>query len=257
MANQFTALGFDDPTDSGCGNILRAAERNANVRVVLSGPYTVCRILPNIEVWMQQDAHETEALAAPESVRKCVPSFNGDGRIMFGIADLVPEPGNPLSGVVYGWVNPAGRPPDRGDYPVTVEIPDFDAFRGQVGVNIAVQLRVTAFANRIQAFNTVAEFRDAQRNSRVVLEAESYIPYGVLKFTGDIKQTDPTAVFSGRVHHSAMLTNGLTGRPFYYLFVSTFGGTYDVVVDPRLLGSLPKVGEIVLGQYRLTGRLAS
>jgi hypothetical protein len=49
--------------------------------------------------------------------------------------------------------------------------------------------------------------------------------------------------------------NTLTGHAFYWALVDTYGGAYDVVIDPSLLPGVPAVGGVISGSFWLSGRI--
>jgi hypothetical protein len=49
--------------------------------------------------------------------------------------------------------------------------------------------------------------------------------------------------------------NAVTGLPFWWALIDTVGGTFDVVIDPELLSSPPRPGNVIAGWFWLSGRL--
>ena len=47
----------------------------------------------------------------------------------------------------------------------------------------------------------------------------------------------------------------MTGAPFWWALLDTVGGTFDVVIDPSLLTSPVRAGNVLSGWFWLSGRL--
>ena len=63
------------------------------------------------------------------------------------------------------------------------------------------------------------------------------------------------ALIAGEVVEAAERQNAITGQPFWWALVDTVGGTFDVVIDPSLLGSPVYPGNVISGWFWLSGRL--
>ncbi|MDH5507500.1 MAG: hypothetical protein OEZ02_09795, partial [Anaerolineae bacterium] len=86
---------------------------------------------------------------------------------------------------------------------------------------------------------------------------ESFIPAGTFLFNEDDDTPYARAVFTGKVLKTAKLTNGHTGRPFYWAHVRTLGGEVDVVADPDVLEGELVEGGIVYGDFWLSGKIVA
>lgn len=53
-----------------------------------------------------------------------------------------------------------------------------------------------------------------------------------------------------------LLTNSITGLNYNWMYVSTYGGNYDIVCKESFLNSTPKEGEIVYGIFDLFGKVS-
>jgi hypothetical protein len=249
MPNQFTSLGFDVHQDGGIEQLAYLTSRNGEPLAAPAGYYLYYRVDPYIELWGQANPSGT--------VSGCVPHYTGQSRITFGVGDLIRRSDHPLDGSVYGWVNPTGSRFDQGDYPLVVHIPDFDIFRTRVAPHMAITLQITGFANEIAVFIDDAAF-DAAQDARSKLASESFIPSGLFADTGSLGEPPAAqAIFSGHVRTTDIRTNALTGHDYYHSLVATYGGIYDIVVDPVLLAEAPIEGRVIRGSFSLTGRLVS
>jgi hypothetical protein len=249
MPNHFTALGFTVETEGDFEELVTRASREGDPIAAPSGYYLQYRVGDHIELWAQ---------ATPiGDLLDCVPYYQGESRLRIGVADLIRRSDRPLDGSVYGWVNPSGPRADGGDYPVVIKIPDFEIFRARVSPQTAVTMQVTAFTNEIEIFDNDDTFAAAQPE-RGRMAAESFVPAGLFADgDGGANTPEAHAIFSGHVRTADLKANPQTGRNYYYLTVSTFGGIYDVVADPELVPRPPEVGNVVRGSFWLTGRLTA
>lgn len=249
MPNPFTCLGFDVANDADVERLTDLTSRQGEALAAPSGYYLYYRIDAAIELWGHADptAHLID----------CVPHFRGESRIRLGVGDLVRRRDQPLDGRIYGWANPTAGRPDTGDYPLAIRIPDFELLRARVSPGTVVVLQITAFAAEFQLYADDQTFAAAQ-SDRMRLAPEAFVPTGMFADQGDTSAGPSTqAIFSGHVRRARLLQNGLTGNSYYHFLVATFGGAYDVVVDPSLVSERPEEGSVVRGAFRLSGRLAA
>lgn len=247
MPNHFTSLGFDVDNADDFERLVARASRDGDPIAAPSGYYLHYRIDEQVELWVQ---------ATPiGDLLDCVPHYSGESRLRIGVADLIRRADRPLDGSVYGWVNPTGPRADGGDYPVVIKIPDYEIFRARVAPQSVVTMQVTAFTNEIAVFESDESFAEAQVERRK-MAAESFIPAGLFS-DGDVGRTpEAHAIFSGHVRSITARTNPRTGKNFYHMTVSTFGGEYDVVTDSALLPQAPEIGWVIRGSFWLSGRLS-
>jgi hypothetical protein len=246
MPNLFTSLGFDV---HDVEEVAHLASRKGEPLAAPSGHYLCYRVDPYIELWGQ---------ASPSgAILGCVPHYRGESRITLGVGDLIRRSDRLLEGTVYGWVNPSGSRFDQGDYPIVVQVPDFDIFRTRVERQTAVTLQITAFASELAVYNDDAAFQAAQ-DPRMKLAPEAFIPVGLFADTGHLGDAPGAqAIFSGHVRVADTRANSLTGNTYYHALISTYGGVYDIVFNPAILADAPMAGAVIRGSFWLTGRLVS
>jgi hypothetical protein len=114
-------------------------------------------------------------------------------------------------------------------------------------------VQIAAFAHELSVFRSEREFQDSQ-TGELKFATESFIPSGL--FTPGGETTDPPrahAVFTGRILEAGTRWNALMNRPFRWATVQTYGGTFDVVMDPDLVEVEPVPGGILSGSFWLSG----
>ncbi|HRJ53061.1 MAG TPA: hypothetical protein PLE99_09845 [Candidatus Thiothrix moscowensis] len=67
---------------------------------------------------------------------------------------------------------------------------------------------------------------------------------------------NPTAMFAGRVLENRELASSLDDSPFYWLWVRTYNGEYDVVVSADIVDGVLATDSIVSGVFWLCGRMS-
>lgn len=199
------------------------------------------------ELWIQVRGDEILGLN---------PHFAGRSRLRARLtARVKTDSPSPLDGTFHAWADPPdGGGEDSGAYPFVFDAPDARLHDGlQLPATTTVQ--VAAYAREIEAFDSPEAYA-ASQGGEVKFAARSFIPSGL--FTPGGESTDPPraqAIFTGEVLEADRRVNQLTGESFVWCLVDTYGGVYDVVVDPELLPDPPKVGGVVSGSFWLTGRI--
>ena len=64
------------------------------------------------------------------------------------------------------------------------------------------------------------------------------------------------ALFTGVVRRAEKRRNALTGSAFYYCEIATHGGVWSAVYPDAAFNDTPQAGNVIQGEYWLTGRLA-
>jgi hypothetical protein len=212
------------------------------------------------ELWLQIDAENS-------LVGMC-PHFSGESAVRIGLTDRVIRPdGTALDGAFHGWAEPADDDPESGCYPFVFDAPDFLLHR-ELQLPAVVKAQIAAFAHEVSLFPSPGAY-DASLppagpspdNPELLVPArgfasQSFIPSGLFSPGG--QTTDPPqahAIFTGHILKTETRRNELTGREFYWALVETLGGTFDVIIDPGLVESAPKVGGVLQGAFWLSGRL--
>ncbi|HMS41175.1 MAG TPA: hypothetical protein PKE69_13170, partial [Pyrinomonadaceae bacterium] len=163
-----------------------------------------------------------------------------------------------LDGGFHAWANPLTEDVEvSGEYPFVFDMPDFRTVPNLELPQI-VEIQLTAFAsNDFKIFASETEFDESQE-SEIKYASKSFVPSGL--FTPDAETKEivpprPIGIFAGEIKEFELKTNSLTNAEFYWFLVETLGGEVDVVSDPKWIETEPKIGEIVSGQFWLSGRL--
>jgi hypothetical protein len=161
---------------------------------------------------------------------------------------------SPLDGMFHGWADPADGGDEDGAYPFLFDAPDARLHDG-LALPAVVSVQVAAFAHEVEAFDS-PEAHATSQGDGPKFASQSFIPSGLFNPQGaDAAPPRAHAMITGHVLDAERRTNRLTGEPFYWCLADSYGGVYDVVIDPELLPDLPKVGGVVSGSFWLTGRI--
>lgn len=196
------------------------------------------------ELWLQEDADG--ALIGIN------PHFSGRGAVRVGVVSVVRRATDtPLDGAFYGHVDPEVHHPESGVCPFVFDCPDFGA-RAHLRLPSIVTAQVAAFAHEISLHATVADFEASESE----LASRSFLPTGL--FTPAMEKRDPPdafALMTGHIVEALEKVNPLTGSRYFWALVETLGGRYDVVIDPTIVTSAPRVGGVISGTFWLSGRI--
>lgn len=187
------------------------------------------------------------------------PHFEGKSRRKVGLTQLIERDSSELDGGFHAWANPENDDFEKsGEYPFVFDVPDFRTVK-IVEFPAVCEIQLTAFAsNDLKMFESEDEYF-ASQESEVRFASKSFVPSGLFSF-GENEEIDlnvvrPIAMFAGEIKEFELKTNSLTNEKFYHFLVETLGGEVDVVADPKLIQTEPKVGGILNGQFWLSGKL--
>lgn len=144
---------------------------------------------------------------------------------------------------------------DDQDYPLLFESPNF--YQTSVSVDeVIAQAQVTAFAKEVKIFSNEEE--RSKDEIWGLWATQSFTPSGKFSPNDDESfEQHPAAIFSGYIRKIELKRNEITGNKFYHLIVESLSASYDVVIDPSLLISEPQIGNILSGQFYLSGKIVS
>jgi hypothetical protein len=248
MSNLWSNIGFLVTSEQEFADL---ADRAAPLATSVPVPGNRCKYLwyhdkSGAELWMQIDA-DGQLIGMK-------PHFHGESRRRVGLLAALTNAKHKLDGRFSGWANPADEDdPESGDYPLEFDAPDFLAIP-EFPFPHTVTVQLAAFPSEFYCYKSAETFRSKQEGI-TKLAAPSFIPWGL--FRPESKDTPPQAMpcFSGEVKAFANKTNALTGQPFVWMLIETFGGEVDIVVDPRHLTAPLANGNIVQGRFWYSGRL--
>jgi hypothetical protein len=184
------------------------------------------------------------------------PHFKGKSKRKVCLTDAVDRKDSELDGAFYAWANPKfDNYPESGEYLFVFDLPDFQTV-GIVNLPKNFNLQLTAFATEeFKIFKSEKEFTNSLSKD-VNIAVRSFIASGLLS-AGLIEPENPMSfgLFSGIIKECELKSNKKTKNNFYWMLIDTLGGEIDAVADIRLLQIAPQKGNIVYGQFWLSGQL--
>jgi hypothetical protein len=199
------------------------------------------------ELWLQVDSDN--------SLAGMQPHFSGESAVRVRLTSRVIRPDSTvLDGAFQGWAAIADDDPESGCYPFVFDAPDFQLHH-QLQLPAIVKAQVAAFAHCVSLFASPEAYAASQAGEPK-FGSQSFIPSGLFSPDGEITEPPKAdAVFTGHILKTEMRRNELTGRRFWWALVETYGGIFDVIIDPELAEGTPKVGDVLKGVFWLPGRI--
>jgi len=246
MASHFSMIGLPVASEEEMGALANRVGPLAERLAAPSGAYYRWSDPSGAELWLQENANN-ELIGMN-------PHYAGRSAVRVGLTARLPSSGpSELDGSFHGWADPAGDAPDSGCYPFVFDAPDY-RLHDELSLPALKEVQIAAFAHEIAAFESEAAY-EASQTDDPMFASQSFIPSGLFASADDSTVPLARATFVGHVLAADEKINALTGHAFYWALVETFGGAYDVVIDPELLPGVPAVGGVISGSFWLSGRI--
>lgn len=249
--SHFSAIGFIVETEEDYANLI-------NEVFPLAKPYSTHGNLgyfcytdeSGFQIWFFIDKTDNQIICA-------TPCFLPKTTQKVGINTVVPiENGQFGDGMAYGWINVKDYDKNEGwgdgDYPLVIDLPDYLNHHDSEQVQTAF---LTLFAEDVDIFADKHTFRFEQEQQEMNFSSECFMPSGMF-IDEDNAQSTAKVLTAGTVLASEKRLNNLTNIEFYWCRVSTYGGEYEAVYPLEMFENLPQIGNIIFGNYWLTGRFA-
>lgn len=203
-----------------------------------------------VEIWLCANNDTKEIVCA-------TPCFLSQTTQKVGINVVTPiENGEYGDGTVHGWLNPSEYDEkygwDDGNYPIIVDVPNCLDYGNDDKIH---QAYLTLFAEDVDIFDDENDFYEWQKQDGKELSFNSKF-FGPSGMFVDDEKSEPTAiVLAGlTVIESEKRLNTLSNNEFYWCRASTYGGEYEAVFPLDMFDKIPESGNIIFGNYWLTGR---
>ncbi|MEO1229131.1 MAG: hypothetical protein AAFZ18_09515 [Myxococcota bacterium] len=248
MVSHFSSIGFDIESE---GALLALSEQVAELSVsvpVAGGRYLHWEDPSGAALWLQLD-EEGDLVGVH-------PHFSGSSRMRVGLQSKLTGPEDTrLDGAFRAWAAPETDDPETGAYPFVFDAPDA-ALHQPLVLPSRRTAQVATFAHDLDLFDSEAEHA-ASQSEGIRMSSRSIIPLGDFRGGDAPRSSRPAAhaVIVGHVIEAALRFNTLTGRPFWWALVDSFGGSFDLVADPTLIDRPFPPGGVVAGAFWLSGQL--
>lgn len=242
MADHFGCIGV--PVASVDQLVAIAAEAAESAETISVGDATYYHHADpsGAELWIQADARAQFLGINPHFAGRGVLDVSLIGRMQRREEGV-------MDGAFHGWVEPE-EDGESGLYPILFDSPCALTHADLVYPH-RVQVQVAALPHQVQLFASRALY-DSGDVDAPGFAAQSFVPSGLF---GDAAEPEAIAVMTGEIKAVEQRTNALTGTPFWWLWVESLGGTFDVVAALDDFQSTPVVGGVIYGTFWLSGRL--
>lgn len=198
------------------------------------------------EIWLYRDNEHEQIVCA-------TPCFTSQMTQKLGINAVSPiENGEYGDGTAYGWLNAEAYNKNdgwtNGYYPLVIDLPDYLNHTPSSKISIA---HLILFAEQVNLYADKDEFASAEETS--AFSSEFFSPSGT--FVDEVSDESTAIVLASlTVLQAELRRNYFTNIEFYWCRVATYGGEYEAVYPFDMFDELPKVGNVIFGNYWLTGR---
>jgi hypothetical protein len=240
MPSHMSSIGFRVETRESFSDLLAQVVPQSRRVPVADGSYLLWTGGGGEELWLQIDA-------AGEGLGMS-PHFVGQSAVPVAITERVRRHDQTLlDGAFHCWANPPEGRSDDGDYPFVFDCPNARTYQDLTLPHRGV-VQVAAFAHEVTCFPSLSAFERTRSTTELSLGSKSVIPVGLFSRSGG-PTLPPTAdvILTGHVLQTKVMRNGFTGDEFMWALVETFGGSYDVVIDSRLIEEPVSQGGVVSG----------
>lgn len=204
-----------------------------------------CQLPCGVQLWLERDFRQDQ----PHDCSACF--FSGNAMYLDVERQLrAGRPGRMLRSL---FIANARSRVDSTDRLVNnaFESPNLSSFDGgfiQQGSYVA---QVTAFPQRLSCFDS----KEAYLAAREVSLGEQSFVSGLAMSGADEADPPAEALITGVVKEASLITNDVTGLPFYHISLRCLGLVFDVVAAPSLLEAAPRPGQVLQGRFFLSARI--
>ncbi len=249
MSSNFSSIGFNLQQREDLDTLIEDIFDQTESIVTTQGEYLLFEDGSGAELWLQVDNKKR--------VVGMNPHFKGSSRHHVSLTSSSKGKFSPLDGSFDAWSSPSPDELDSGLYPFSFFAPNYRVFDG---IKLPQQLDVqfAAFAHNIEFFESELAYTNSHKGDGAIFAAQSFIPTSRFRDNtgedGDISIAE--CMFTGLVGDYKRLTNNFTNEPFYWLYIESFGGAFDVVASQDHFADCePIIGGVISGTFWLSGKI--
>lgn len=250
MSSHFSAIGFPVRDIDGYWALAhRAAERGVRNTMPDGSALVRWAVDAGPEIWTHLN-RGGEVLGA-------VPFFSTGVSYRISVTGSGEDPDEEMEGWIDGWMEPVEEDePFSGLFPLRVSLVNYALSRSRLTMVPAThRMELIALAHEADLFANETDYASAP--------GETYhIPLGSVvssaHFGADEEDeifVEATALLSGRIGSSRLLTNPVTSEPYWWIQVVAQDLSLHAFADRETLGGEPVPGQILAGSFWLLGRL--
>lgn len=247
MASHLSSIGFPVLNEQDLYALAEKVSQKATSFAIDQGYYLSYQDPSGATIWLHADQQR--------QITGMNPHFAGPSIMELKIVrSLHKEKDHPFDGSYFAWARPEEEHNHQeGAYPFLFDAPDYLRHK-QLDLPVTLKAQIAAFAHEIDIYAT-AELYEQAASDGPKMAAEAFIPAGLFPAEGRSNGAPPTAhaLINGIVLDAQKRTNQLSGKPFWWIQLQSYGGIYDAVVDPFLLKHEPRPGCVAKGSFWLSG----
>ncbi len=248
MPSQFSSIGFSVSSGEDLAALASLVAERADTIDASGGQYLKWAPPSGEQLWLQVKRNG-DALGMN-------PHFAGKSSVPVALEARVSRDAHTvLDGTFLAWANPPADASEGGEYPFAFDCPDAATHEG-LSLPARMTAQIAAFAQQLEVHASATAYESAQAAQGLAFAARSFIPSGLISPAGEpVTPPESHALIAGLVIEAGERHNTVTGAPFWWALLDTVGGTFDVVIDPVLLTSPVRAGNVLSGWFWLSGRL--
>lgn len=239
--SHFSAIGFDVKTSDDLLLLTESILQIAHHYSMHKKAVYFCYTDPSgAQIWVCVDKKRGNII-------NITPSFLPKQTQKIGVFKIKPRGVNKKV-FAHAWLNPIYYDSHSfdGDFPLVIHLPDY--LNHQIKKNTQTAY-LTLFANDVELYVDKHDFYKCNNEGGIKIACESF--FSIEAFD---KIPHSQVLVSGTVLESELRTNQLTNNPFCWCLIQTYGSIYEAVYSFDMFDKIPEVGNIVFGNYWITGR---
>jgi hypothetical protein len=241
MQNHLSDIGFHTNNREEFNQLCHEIVNQGRKLETKDGFYFMLEVNPRIELWICMPFDKSK----PNGFN---PYFKGDISNKILIEGVEESQYSRMENAYEVWIN---RDTEFQEYPFLFDCVNFSMSGGTI--DKYVNANVTAFADEVELYENEDEFESKYPREKYFLSHHSFVPTG--QFVKEGFNRNAHVMFNGDVRKIEELTNSKTGKSFYWAIIGTMDNEYDVVIDPSFFNRKPVIGNIIHGDYWMSGKL--
>jgi len=253
MSN-FSNVGFHVSNEQELRELVEQVYPKSYEREVKGGTYFEYADPSGASLWIQIN-NENEIIGVN-------PHFEGKSRRAVRITTPIRRADSVMDGAFHCWAlektkcGAVDKSDELDQYPFVFDVPDYQNYHF-IDYPKKATIQLTAFAGELSCFRSEEHFLEEQE-ADFKWASKSFIPSGLSGEGTNLVQMEnaqATGLLTGEVLEAEIMTNKQTGQKFCWIFLETLGGAIDVVVAEKYINEAPVAGNVIHGQFWLSGRV--
>ncbi len=249
MASHFSCVGFPVPDMTAYWALARKAATSGERLPAPDGTALVrWTVGAGPELWAQID-RSGEVIGV-------TPYFSTGITYRIAVTASGEAPEEPMDGWIDGWMEPTeDDEPFSGAFPLRADLIDFPLVRSHLGALPSIHhIELVALAHEVDLYPNESAYTSTPGETyQLPVQAFVSAPHFSVDDPSGVEES--TALITGHVRESRLVTNTATGLPFWWIQLTTKEIPLHLFADHEMLQDEPHPGEVLSGSFWLIGRL--